>query len=84
MSSNPSNVLVIEVPVTLCIAVSFPDGVPADGRTAAEDLARQAAQRLTHVSGSRLRAFNAVNKIHAQGRGEVRSVVAAPCTDNAA
>lgn len=75
MSTKPAQTMLIEVPVTLRIAVAFPDGEPADRRQAAEHLAQQAARRLTRVSDQRLKAFNAVNKIHDLGDGEICSVV---------
>lgn len=71
----PENV-VVEIPVTLRVAVTFPEGAPPDPRRAAEQLARQATESFTHISASRIQAFNAVNRIHAFASGEVCSVVA--------
>ncbi|MCR6629861.1 MAG: hypothetical protein NVV74_07290 [Magnetospirillum sp.] len=68
-ASSANQTVVVEVPVTLRIAVAFPDGAPADARQAATELASEAARRLTHVSAPRLRAFNEVNRLHPHGEG---------------
>lgn len=72
--------VVVEVPVTLRVAVAFPDGAPADACQAARDLADEAARRLTHVSEPQLRAFNEVNRLHPHGEGVVAGVECSPET----
>lgn len=70
--------VVVEVPVTLRIAVAFPDGAPADARQVARELAGEAARRLTHVSEPQLRAFNEVNRLHPHGEGVVAGIECDP------
>jgi hypothetical protein len=72
LSANQT--VVVEVPVTLRIAVAFPAGAPADVRQAARELAGEAVRRLTHVSEPQLRAFNEVNRLHPHGEGVLTSV----------
>lgn len=66
--------VVVEVPVTLRIAVAFPGGAPADPRQAARELAAEATRRLTHVGEAQLRAFNEVNRLHPHGEGILAGV----------
>lgn len=73
---SKSDTVVVEVPVTLRIAVAFPDGSPADPAVAAKKLAEQAAKSLTHVSHPQLCAFNEVNRVHPFASGVLESVEA--------
>lgn len=72
--SSVMDTVVVEVPVTLRIAVGFPEGVPADADHAARALAAEAAKSITHMSQPRLRAFNEVHRIHPVGEGVLESV----------
>lgn len=74
MSKSSADTVVVEVPVTLRIAVAFPEGTPSDPRQAARQLAAEAAKSLTHVSQPQLRAFNEVNRLHPHGTGVLQSV----------
>ncbi|HYG88510.1 MAG TPA: hypothetical protein VD978_19885 [Azospirillum sp.] len=66
--------LIVDVPVTLHIAVSFPEGQPIDAQGAAAAIAAHAAEHFAHVSQVRIAAFNEVNRIHPYGAGIIETV----------
>jgi len=70
------NALVVEVPVTLKIAVRVPQGDNGDAKGVARALAQHAAHSLSHVSHARLDAFNETNRVHPHAAGEVTAVEA--------
>ena len=65
---------IVDVPVTLSISVSFPEGQPADAQGATVAIAALAAEHFAHVSHARIAAFNEVNRIHPHGSGVIETV----------
>jgi hypothetical protein len=73
--------VVVDVPVTLRVAVSVPEGQPDDIGQAARQLASAAVESFGHVSHDRIRAFNEVNRVHSVVPGQVETVECLPVVE---
>ena len=70
--SNDTTV-VVELPMTLRVSITFAEPAPAD-RQAAAALADWVAGRLTHVSHAQIDACNEMNRLFPHGAGVVTAV----------
>jgi len=70
---NDSTV-VVEVPMTLRVSITFAGPAPADPQAAAAALASWAANQLTHVSHAQIDACNELNRLFPHGAGVVTAV----------
>ncbi|CAH2599199.1 conserved protein of unknown function [Rhodovastum atsumiense] len=66
--------VVVELPMTMRISVTFPDGLPGNPQADAAALADWAARKLSHVSHAQIDACNELNRLFPHGRGVVATV----------
>ena len=71
--------VVVEVPMTMRIAVSFPEGASCDPKTDAAALADWAAHKLSHVTHAQIDACNEINRLFPHGAGVIADADAEVC-----
>ena len=70
---NDSTV-VVELPMTLRVSVTFPDGEPRNKQAEAAALAGWVAGKVSHVSHAQIDACNELNRLFPHGAGVVTEV----------